>query len=250
MTDAADGGAADRDADQADADRADGDRAARDAEVGERAAADLDAVASISAQLLRATTDRVTTWRTRLDQTTNWAVVVLAAVLTWAFSSPDNPHYVLLIGAVAVSAFLGVEAHRFRQYDAWRGRLRILEENLFAEVYDPEGDEDADWRADLAAEYRSPELKLSMVDALGHRLRRVYLWLLGVLLLAWVVRVTTFSSDASGLEGAAIGQIPGEVVVGVVVAYAAVLVALAAWSLRGSTKREFDESADEEVQRG
>jgi len=171
-------------------------------------------------------------------------------VLTWAFSSPDNPHYVLLIGVVAVSAFLGVEAHRFRQYDAWRGRLRILEENLFAEMYDPEGDEDADWRADLAADYREPELPLSRLEAVGHRLRRVYLWLLGVLLLAWVVRVTTFSPDASGFEAAAVGSVPGEVVAAGVGAYALVLVALAAWSARGATKREFDERADEEVQRG
>jgi uncharacterized membrane protein len=226
-----------------------GDAPGGESDVGERVAGDRAEVAELSAQLLRATTDRVTTWRTRLDQTTNWAVVVLAAILTWAFSSPDNPHYVLLIGVLAVSAFLGVEAHRFRQYDAWRGRLRILEENLFAEVYDPGGREDADWRADLAAEFRSPELKLSTVDALGHRLRRVYLWLLGVLLLAWVVRATTFAPDARGVEAAAIGPIRGEVVAAGVGAYALALVALAAWSLRGATKREFDES-DDELERG
>jgi uncharacterized membrane protein len=230
MTDASEGETATGGSD----DRIDGD-------LGRRVAPDDSQVASLSAQLLRSTTDRVTTWRTRLDQTTNWAVVVLAAVLTWAFSSPDNPHYVLLIGVLAVSVFLGVEAHRFREYDAWRERLRLFERNLFAELYDPGDPPDPDWRADLAADYREPELRLSRVDALGHRLRRVYLPLLGVLLLAWVVRVTAFTPGASGVRAAAIGPLPGELVVGVVAAYAAALVALTAWSLRGETTFEFED---------
>ena len=42
--------------------------------------------------LYRGELDRVTSWRGRLDQTINWAVTILAALLTWVFSSPDNPH--------------------------------------------------------------------------------------------------------------------------------------------------------------
>ncbi|ELZ18002.1 hypothetical protein C477_12377 [Haloterrigena salina JCM 13891] len=37
-------------------------------------------------------------WRERLDQTTYWAIVIMSAILTWTFSSRNNPHYVLLLG--------------------------------------------------------------------------------------------------------------------------------------------------------
>jgi len=42
--------------------------------------------------LCRGELDRVTSWRSRLDQTINWAVTILAALLTWVFSSSDKPH--------------------------------------------------------------------------------------------------------------------------------------------------------------
>lgn len=53
--------------------------------------------------------DQATTWRQRLDQATTWAVTVIAAILTWAFSSGDNPHYILLVGVVVVTLFLGMQ---------------------------------------------------------------------------------------------------------------------------------------------
>jgi uncharacterized membrane protein len=45
----------------------------------------------------RAEVSRANTWRTRLDATTNWAVITTAAALTFAFSSAHNPHFVLLL---------------------------------------------------------------------------------------------------------------------------------------------------------
>lgn len=59
----------------------------------------------------------MTAWRSWLDQPTNWAVVLVGAILTGAVSSSDNPHYVILVGIVGVSALLVMEANRDREYD-------------------------------------------------------------------------------------------------------------------------------------
>lgn len=58
-------------------------------------------------------------------------MIVVAAILTWAFSSLDNPHYILLIGAATLSVFLVIEARRFRGYGIWRSRVRALQKNVF-----------------------------------------------------------------------------------------------------------------------
>ncbi|UPV76916.1 DUF2270 domain-containing protein (plasmid) [Halorussus limi] len=169
------------------------------------------------AHLYRGEIHRMKLWRERLDRTTNWAVIVLAAILTWAFSSVTNPHYVLLAGGAILGVFLGIEARRYRGYDIWRSRVRTLQKNVFAYGLDPsQGLEDADWRAHLSSSYRQPRLRITRLEAIAHRLRRVYLPLLTVLFGAWVVRVTAFA-DVPWPDSAAIGQLPGTAVIAIVV---------------------------------
>lgn len=164
---------------------------------------------SSMAHLYRGEIHRMKLWRERLDRTTNWSVIVMAAILTWAFSSPNNPHYILLIGVAILSVFLVIEARRYRGYEIWRTRVRILQENVFAYGLDPsEGLVDSDWRQRLAEDYRNPALEITAEEAIAHRLRRVYLPLFGVLLAAWLVRITAFSIRPWPAS-AAIGQIPG-----------------------------------------
>ncbi|WP_276298996.1 DUF2270 domain-containing protein [Halorussus lipolyticus] len=173
---------------------------------------------SALAHLYRGEIHRMKLWRERLDKTTNWSVLVMAAILTWAFSSAGNPHYVILVGAATIALFLVVEAHRYRAYDVWRSRVRALQENVWAYGLDPsQGLVDDDWRTHLADDYRTPTLKITSEEALAHRLRRVYLPLFTVLLGAWVIRVSAFD-PATWPASAAIGQIPGLVVTAVVFA--------------------------------
>lgn len=170
---------------------------------------------SAMAHLYRGEVHRMKFWRERLDRTTNWAVIVLAAVLTWAFSQEGNPHYLLLIGNVVLVTFLTIEARRYRAYDIWRSRVRTLQEAVWATGLDGDGPADADWRADLAADYRQPTVKITAEEAIAHRLRRIYLPLFAVLNAAWVVRVTAFG-DVSWPVSAAVGMVPGVVVTGAV----------------------------------
>lgn len=183
-----------------------------------------EASSSAAAHLYRGEIHRMRFWRERLDQTTYWAIVIMSAILTWTFSSRNNPHYVLLFGTAALTAFLVIEARRYRGYDMWRGRVRTIQKNVFAYGLDPSaGLVDPEWRRKLSQDYRTPAIKISAEEAIAHRLRRIYLLLFTITLSAWAVRVVAFV-EQSWPASAAIGRIPGlAVTVGVTVFYLVVL---------------------------
>ena len=196
---------------------------------------------SALAHLYRGEVHRMKLWRERLDRTTNWAVILMAAILTYAFSNQSNPHYVILIGNAAIALFLVVEARRYRAYDVWRSRVRVLQENVWAPGLDEGTPIDENWREELADDYRTPALKITAEEAIAHRLRRVYLPMFAILNGAWVARVTAFG-DAPWPESAAVGQIPGLVVtVGVALLFVGAFVIACRprrWQARGELRRE------------
>ncbi|WP_435194425.1 DUF2270 domain-containing protein [Natronomonas sp. EA1] len=192
--------------------------------------------------LYRGEIHRMKAWRERLDRTTYWAVTVLAAVLTWTFSSPDNPHYVLLAGGVLLGFFLVTESRRYRGYDMWRSRVRLLQENVFAQALDPrEALEHTDWRERLAADYRSPDPRITFEEALAHRLRRIYLPLFTVLFAAWAFRVTGFM-PGGWPETASVGVVPGPVVTAIVLCtylgFLLVTVRPRSWQAKGELRSD------------
>lgn len=214
-----------------------------DETVGGRLSRDPGDVVAALPHLYRGQIDRITTWRTRFDQTANWSVVVMATVLTWVFSNQNNPHYVLLIGILAVSAFLLVEAKRYQKYDAWRARVRVLEVDFFGEILAPGGPAEDEWRQRLRADLRHPVIGISYPAAVAHRLRHVYFALLTILVAAWLFRVTVFAAAEPALSTAAIPGVPGEVVAAVVALFYLAVVGLTLLSVRGGGDREFGESA-------
>src|ERR1044072_831142 len=54
-------------------------------------------VTTAMAHFYRGEVQRSNTWRNRLDTTTNWAVLTAGGALSFAFSSPHNPHLLLPI---------------------------------------------------------------------------------------------------------------------------------------------------------
>lgn len=215
-------------------------------EIGREMVEQSTGLGSVMAHAYRGEMDQATTWRQRLDQATTWAVTVIAAILTWAFSSGDNPHYILLVGVVVVTIFLGIEARRYRDYDVYRSRIRMLQQNLFANALDPSrGVEHPDWRVELSNDYRTPTLKVTFGEALANRLRRVYLALLGGLLAAWLFRITAFTPRQDWLVTAAIATVPGVVVVGVVTTFFVAVLGLALWPRERHAKGEFREGDPE-----
>lgn len=170
------------------------------------------------AHLYRGEVYRMRFWRERLDRTTHWAIIVIAAILTWAFSSRTRPHYIILMGIAILSVFLWVEARRFRGYDIWRTRVRTLQKNVFAYALDPSRDlPNRQWREALSEDYRTPTVKISIEESLAHRLRRVYIPLYCLLGAAWLIRITEFATT-HWPQSATIAGIPGILVTTFVVA--------------------------------
>ncbi|MDY6770448.1 MAG: DUF2270 domain-containing protein [Candidatus Nanohaloarchaea archaeon] len=175
-------------------------------------------------QLYRGEMQRANLWRERLDTTTNWAVIITAGVLTWAFSSPANPHIILLLSAVLVLFFSVIEARRYRFFDVWRSRIRVIEENFFAPAVNAEHSvKSSEWTQALADDLEQPGFKISFLEAWSRRVKRNYFWLLSVLLGAWIIKVVIHPSFTPSIGGfvrsAGSSGIPGTVIVGVVVLF-------------------------------
>src|SRR5882724_12738054 len=84
------------------------------------------------AHLYRGEVYRSTIWRTRLDNTTNWAVVTLGIALSVTFSSQQASPLPLLLAGILCIVFLMFEARRYRYFNVWRARARWMEKNFYA----------------------------------------------------------------------------------------------------------------------
>ena len=218
-----------------------------EATLGGEIADDSAEMSSILGDAYRGELDRETTWRSRLDQTTTWGVTVVAAILTWAFSSADNPHYIILVGILALSFFLFIEARRYRDYDVYRSRVRLFQQNWLADALDPSvGVEYDDWRSKLSRDYRTPTLKVSILEATANRLRRIYLPLLAVLLVAWLFRITAFAPNESLLATATIAAVAAVATVAVAVAVPTITVTIAAVAVTVAAVAAVTRTAGEE----
>ena len=130
------------------------------------------------AHLYRGEVYRSTVWRTRLDSTTNWAVVTTGIALSATFSSAEaSPLPMVLVGLI-VTVFLLFEARRYRYFNVWRARARLLETDFYAPMIRGEGIQlGAGWAELLAKDYCDPRYHIGFVRAVGRRLRRTYAWI-------------------------------------------------------------------------
>jgi uncharacterized membrane protein len=188
------------------------------------------------AHLYRGEVSRANTWRTRLDATTNWAVITVGAVLTFAFGAPRNPHFVLLLALLLVLTFLSIEARRYRYYILWSYRAHLMETDFFAAMLAPPFRPSADWADRLAESLLHPAFPMARWEAIGRRFRRTYVWLVTLLLVSWATKLALHPVPAADwltvVERAAIGLVPGTWVAEVVgLAYGALLILAAAASL-------------------
>lgn len=196
------------------------------------------------AHLYRGEVYRSTIWRTRLDNTTNWAVVTTGIALSLTFSGPlASPLPMILVG-VLVLVFLLFEARRYRYFNVWRARARLLETEFYAPLLNRQGVQlGSGWNELLAGDYKSPEHHISFVRAVGRRLRRNYAYILGIQVLAYysklAIHPTALTSYRDFMDRAAIGPIPGELVVvaGVLFHGAWIVFAIATWILEHRLRR-------------
>ncbi len=80
------------------------------------------AVLGALAHLYRGEVSRSTHWRTRLDNTTNWAVLTTGIALSATFSDTNASPLPLVLVGFLVTFFLVFEARRYRYYNTFRAR--------------------------------------------------------------------------------------------------------------------------------
>ncbi len=152
--------------------------------------------------LYRGELARADSWRMRLDNTTNWAILSCVGLLSFAFGEESHSHWVLLLGLALVSAFWVFEARRFRLYCVWRARVRMIEENFYAPILQRDTISPMqDWGMLVAEDLFRPRFKITRATALRARLIRNYLALFALLILAWGFKVALHPWPASGWEG-------------------------------------------------
>ncbi|MDP9312282.1 MAG: DUF2270 domain-containing protein [Chloroflexota bacterium] len=187
---------------------------------------------AVMVHFYRGVMDLATTWRTRVDGTTNWAVVSAGSIASFLLSDPDHPHLMALLGMFLAFAFLAIEARRFRFYDLWSGWLRLMETDYYAPVLRNNAIEARQqWHPLLVADLRNPHFKISWSEAMGRRLRHNYVAIFGFLLLAWLVKLLPANAPAPNecatiVECARIGPIPGWLVMVSVVLFYGYLLGL------------------------
>lgn len=197
---------------------------------------------NVMAHYHRAEIARMAGWRDRIDRTTNWAITVVAAMLSVSLSTPTAHHGVLLFAIVLVLLLLVIEARRYRFFDVYRNRVRRIERNYFAQIFSPEDGTTDDWIHKLGDDLRRPLFLTSHSQAMSRRLRRNYCWMFLILLLAWLVKTTFIRMEGGATEAhlvgsldewvrnAAVGPVPGWAVIAAVALFYA-------WVLYASLRR-------------
>jgi uncharacterized membrane protein len=193
--------------------------------------------AMILTHYYRAMIGRADTWRIRMDTTTNWAIGATAAIVSFALGDVSSPHYVMFIASLLTLCFLTLEARRLTFYHLFQQRaLRI--ERYFIEpslLDNPDSPAIAELRSNLREALRghlgrtAPTMPL--IKAIARRLRRIYLYLFAVQLLAWLLKLSNHPNESLSVtelvRRAHVGFIPGAVVVSAVAASAVIYITIA-----------------------
>lgn len=133
---------------------------------------------------------RIMIWRQRLDVTTTWAITSTTSIITVAFSFANIPHIVFFFNLAFVWMLLWIEARRYRFYDAFRGRVRMLESHfLVPMVSQSQNLLDGEWRRLVCEDLILPSFKISKLEAVGRRLKRNYVFIFAIIMVAWTLKV-------------------------------------------------------------
>lgn len=194
------------------------------------------------AHLYRAEAYRSTIWRQRLDMTTNWAVVTTGIALSLTYSSAESSALPLVLVGLLVAMFLHLEARRYRYFDVWRFRARVLEIGFYVPIL--RGEEahiPLDRGTALSDDYVRPRFRISYLRAVGKRLRRNYAFIFIIQIMAYFGKIeihpTALQSYDQFIQRAAIGPINGHISLACGVIFHSIWIFIAIYTL-------FQERAD------
>ena len=146
---------------------------------------------------------RIMVWRQRLDMTTNWAITSSTAIITIAFSTRQVPHIIFFFNLAIVWVLLWIEARRYRFYDAFRARVRMLEAHfLVPMVMENRQLLQGEWKKLVCEDLILPCFKISN-----------YMFIFILILMAWLTKIFLHASAPindffSFYQALRIGHIP------------------------------------------
>ena len=167
------------------------------------------------AHYYRAEVSRSLAWRRRIDVTTNWAVGATAAFLGFSLSNPEVTHLLFIFALAITYTLLYVEGRRYRFYDAYEFRVKLIHQNFVYSILHGELDmgASAPWRQNLAEDLLHPGYKISLWVAMALRVKAYYVFLFLVLIAGWLFKIYLHPSVALNWEqflgNARFGKVPG-----------------------------------------
>jgi len=133
---------------------------------------------------------RIMIWRQRLDVTTTWAITSTTTIIGAAFSFKDIPHIIFFFNLALVWIMLWIESRRYRFYDAFRGRLRMLESHFLVPMVSQNPRLlDGEWRKLVCEDLIIPSFKITRLEAIGRRLKRNYVFIFAIIMVAWTMKI-------------------------------------------------------------
>lgn len=178
---------------------------------------------------------RIMVWRQRLDITTNWAITSSTAIITIAFSNREVPHIIFFFNLAIVWGMLWIEARRYRFYDAFRARVRMLEAHfLVPMVMENRQMLQGEWKKLVCEDLILPRFKISKLEAVGRRLKRNYVFIFVLIMVAWVTKIFLHAVEPIDTLGAfyralSVGHIDSWLVAVIFAATFAAVIGITVW---------------------
>jgi uncharacterized membrane protein len=133
---------------------------------------------------------RIMAWRARLDNTTNWAITVTSSIFTVSFSFSQVPHIIFFFNIAIVWVMLWIEARRYRFYDAFRARVRMLEAHFLVPIVSQNTSLlQGDWQKLVSEDLLLPSFKIGKLEAVARRLKRNYGFIFMIIVVAWLTKI-------------------------------------------------------------
>jgi uncharacterized membrane protein len=133
---------------------------------------------------------RIMIWRQRLDVTTTWAITSTTTIIGVAFSVKDIPHIIFFFNLAIVWIMLWIESRRYRFYDAFRGRLRMIESHFLVPMVSQNPRLlDGDWWRLVSEDLIMPSFKITRLETIERRLKRNYVFIFAIIMIAWTIKI-------------------------------------------------------------
>ncbi|MCX6971898.1 MAG: DUF2270 domain-containing protein [Verrucomicrobia bacterium] len=166
------------------------------------------------AHFYRGELGRIMIWRQRLDVTTTWAITSTTTIIGAAFSFKDIPHIIFFFNLALVWIMLWIESRRYRFYDAFRGRVRMLESHFLVPMVSQNPKIlDGEWRKLVCEDLIMPSFKITRLEAIGRRLKRNYVFIFAIIMVAWTMKIlinakTPIHSFGAFYDALAVQELP------------------------------------------